>query len=105
MVSFVNQALEGVSQNHNIQLLEKYQNVTKDDVLRALKDYFLPLFNPSSSVAVVVTAPSKASGIGEELTKIGFNVDQRSLHVEADEGEESGSEEDSEMDTDSEDSR
>ncbi|KIP12417.1 hypothetical protein PHLGIDRAFT_61992 [Phlebiopsis gigantea 11061_1 CR5-6] len=106
IMSFINQALEGVSQNHNIQLLEKYQSVTKEDVLRALKNYFLPLFNPSSSVAVVVTAPSKASSIGEELTKMGFSVDQRSLHVEADEeDDESGSEEDSEMDTSSEESR
>ena len=105
MVSFLNQALEGVSQNHNIELLEKYQNVTKGDVLHALKTYFLPLFNPNSSVAVVVTAPSKASGIGEELTHMGFEVEQRSLHIDpAEEGEfsESGSEtdSDSEMSTD-----
>lgn len=104
----MNQALEGVSQNHNIELLEKYQNVTKEDVLRALKTYFLPLFDPSSSVAVVVTAPSKAPSIGDELSKMGFVVEQRLLHVEPDEeGEfsESGSEDGSEMSTDGEESR
>ena len=104
----MNQALEGVPQNHSIELLEKYQNVTKEDVLQALKTYFLPLFNPSSSVAVVVTAPSKAESIGEDLSKMGFAVDQRSLHVEAgEEGESSGSESEdgSEMSTDSEGSR
>lgn len=106
--SFVNQALEGVPQNHNLELLEKYQNVTKEDVLRALKSHFLPLFDPASSVAVVVTAPGKAPEVGEELTKLGFEVEQRSLHVDPDEeGEFSGEDGDgdSEMSEDSDESR
>ena len=94
----MNQALKGVSQNHKIELLEKYQTVTKEDVLTALKKYFLPLFDPVSSVAVVVTAPAKAPETGDALMKIGFEVEQRSLNIDPDEeGEysESGSETDS----------
>lgn len=103
----MNQALKGVPQDHGIKLLEKYQNVTKADVLQVFRKYFLPLFEPSSSIAVAVTAPSRASQIGEELTKIGFTVEHRTLDLGADEeGVESGSEEsDSEMETDSDDSR
>ncbi|KAI0080089.1 hypothetical protein K474DRAFT_1590638 [Panus rudis PR-1116 ss-1] len=92
--SFLNQALKGVSQNFNVELLEKFQAVTKQDVLAVLKQYFLPLFDPASSVAVVVTAPSKAEDIGAGLAKAGFDVEQRTLEFEADDsetGSESGS--------------
>ncbi|KAH7931086.1 hypothetical protein BV22DRAFT_1027850 [Leucogyrophana mollusca] len=97
--SFTNQALKGVPQDHNLQLLEKYQAVTKEDVLAALKKHVLPVFSSSSSTAVVVTAPSKADEIAEGLTSCGFQVSKRTLEVEAgdeDGSDESGSESDSE---------
>lgn len=88
----MNQALKGVSQNYNVDLLQKFQAVSKDDVLAALRTHFLPLFDSSSSVAVVVTAPSKASQIGEGLTTLGFEVEQRTLEADPDEdGEDGGS--------------
>lgn len=83
--SFTNQALKGLSQDHNLQLLEQYQAVTKDDVLATLKKYILPLFSPSTSTVVVVTAPSKADLISEGLTSYGFNVEKRTLEVEGNE--------------------
>lgn len=103
-MSFTNQALKNVSQNHNVELLEKFQAVTKDDVLTALKEHFLPLFSPESSVAVVVTAPSKADSIAEEMTTLGFEVTKRTLEVDPEEMDvDSGSEDGS--DSESEDSR
>lgn len=105
-MSFINQALEGVSQHHNVELLEKYAKVTKEDVLQALKTYFLPLFDSTSSVAVVVTAPAKAASTSEELTKLGFDVEQRSVNIDPDEdGEFSDSESESDRDNMSTDSR
>ncbi|KAI0639791.1 Metalloenzyme, LuxS/M16 peptidase-like protein [Trametes polyzona] len=92
LMSFINQGLKGVSQNFNIELLEKFQEITKDDVLDVLRRYFLPLFDSSSSVAVVVAAPSKAEQVAEDLGKVGFDVEQRTLQVEADEDSESDSE-------------
>ncbi|KZT05962.1 uncharacterized protein LAESUDRAFT_701454 [Laetiporus sulphureus 93-53] len=105
--SFLNQAFKGVHQNHNVNLLEKFQAVTKDDVLSVLRVHFLPLFHSSSSVAVVVTAPSKAADIGEELTKLGFEVKQRTLQADPEEDNkaESGSESAIDSESDSEDSR
>ncbi len=100
LVSFSNQALKGVSQNYNIEILEKYQAVTKEDVIYALREYYLPVFDPSSSVAVVVTAPSKAKELGDDLTMAGYEVEQRTLHIDPDE---EGEESDSEMDTDEDD--
>lgn len=95
-MSFINQGLKGVSQNYTVDLLEKYQHITKDDVLAVLKEYFPPLFDSSSSVAVVVTGPGKVEEISTELGKLGFDVKRRTLQVEADEqGEDSDSESDS----------
>ncbi|KAF8844003.1 hypothetical protein BDN67DRAFT_895938 [Paxillus ammoniavirescens] len=100
--SFTNQALKGLPQNHNLQQLEKYQAVTKEDVLTSLEKYILPIFNSSSSTAVVVTAPSKVSQIAAGLKEYGFDVEKRTLEVEPDDhgssesgsasGSESGSE-------------
>ena len=83
MVSFTDQALKNVPRTHEIDLLEKYQAVTKDDVLNAIKTYVLPLFDSSSSVAVVVTAPAKADEIEVGLKAIGFEVTQRVMETDS----------------------
>ncbi|KIJ68351.1 hypothetical protein HYDPIDRAFT_106537 [Hydnomerulius pinastri MD-312] len=100
--SFTNQALKGLPQDHNLQLLEKYQAVTKDDVLASLQKHILPMFSSSSSTVVVVTAPSKVNEIADGLKGYGFNVEKRTLEVDPDEdgsyesGSESGSDSGSE---------
>ncbi len=66
--------------------------MTKEEVIEALRRHFLPLFDPASSVAVVVTAPSKAAEIGEQLSAVGYKVEQRTLELDP---EEDGSESDS----------
>ncbi|KAI0271378.1 Metalloenzyme, LuxS/M16 peptidase-like protein [Gloeopeniophorella convolvens] len=97
VTSFTNQALKGVPQNYNTELLEKYQAVSKDDVLRVLRQYFLPLFDASSSVVVSVTAPGKADEVAKGLEDAGFTVLRRTLEVEP---AEDGSEDDSDSDSD-----
>ena len=82
LTSFVNQALKGVPQNHNTDLLEKFQQVSKDDVLRVLRQYFLPLFDSSTSVVVSVTSPGKADEIADGLKDAGFVVERRALEIE-----------------------
>ena len=84
----MNQALIGVPQSHNTDLLEKYQKVSKDDVLRVLRQYFLPLFDSSTSVVVSVTAPGKADEISKGLKDLGFVVDRRTLELEPEDGSE-----------------
>ena len=98
VTSFTNQALKGMSQNHNIALLEKFQGVSKDDVLRVLRQYFLPLFSSSTSVVVSVTAPGKADEISKGLKDAGFVVEGRTLELEPDDGSEDESESGSEGD-------
>ena len=68
-------------------------------MLVALRDHFLPLFESSSSVAVIVTAPSKAESIAKSLQAEGFEVTQRVLEIdpsELEEGSEEGEDSDSE---------
>ena len=86
MVSFTNQALKNVPKTHQIDLLEKYQAVTKDDVLSVIKTHFLPLFDSLSSVVVVVTAPAKADEIGAGLKAKGFEVTQRVMEIDSNDG-------------------
>jgi len=93
--SFINQALKGVPQNHGRELLEKMQNVTVEEVKETLKKYVLPIFDPATSIAVVVSSPAKADEISENFSKVGYEVERRTLDVGADEeidDEESGSE-------------
>lgn len=98
MSSFINQALKGLSQNENIEMLERYQAVTKEEILVAIKRYVLPVFDPQTSVAIVVTAPSKVTSVADDLTNAGYDVEKRTLEVEEDSDidmEESGSDNDS----------
>jgi len=68
---------------------------------RLCKSIFLPLFDSSSSVAVVVTAPGKAEEIGDGLKAIGFDVEQRVLEVDPSEMEEDNEDESDGSDSDS----
>lgn len=97
MTSFVNQGLKGLSSRHNVELLEKYQAVKKEDVMRCLKDYILKLFRPESSIALVVTAPGKSGEISEKLGEKGFKVEERTIEVQ--DGEEGDSEDGSGSDS------
>jgi len=94
VTSFTNQALKGVSQNHNIDLLENFQAVGKADVLRVLQQYFLPLFDASTSVVVSVTAPGKVHEVSKGLKDAGFVVERRTLEVDHEDVSESESESD-----------
>jgi len=83
----VNQGLKGLPLNYNVELLEKYQAVKKEDVMRCLKDHVLKLFQPESSVVLVVTAPGKSDEISEKLGEKGFKVEKRTIEVQDDGGE------------------
>jgi Zn-dependent M16 (insulinase) family peptidase len=81
-MSFINQALKGVPRTHQLDLLEKYQAIKKEDIIAALQKHFLPLFDAATSVVVVVTAPSSAQSIVEGLAGLGFDVTQKEFHID-----------------------
>lgn len=59
--------------------------MTKDEILAMLEKYVLPLFNPGTSVAVVVTAPGKVDGTVAGLNELGFEVEKTALEVSPEE--------------------
>jgi len=63
-------------------MLGKYQTIKKADIIAAFQKYFMPLFDPASSVAVVVTATGKVKSIVDGLTNLGFDVTQKELHTD-----------------------
>jgi len=91
VTSFVNRGLKGLPSNYNVELLEKYQAVTKEDVMRCLRDYVLKLFQPESSIALVVTAPGKSDEILGKLREKGFEVEKRTIEVQDGEEDSDGS--------------
>jgi len=105
--SFSNQVLKEVSQDFGRRLLEQLQGVTIAEVQEAIRTYVLPLFDSSSSIAVVVSSPNKADEIKESLEGVGFDVEARTLNVpvdelmEADDDSDSDGEDDSGSDSDS----
>jgi hypothetical protein len=107
-VSFVNQALKGVSQSYQRELLAQAavsawslrwtpnsdlrQDVSIDDCLRVIKTYLQPLFESSSSVAAVATAKAKAEEVVAALEKMGYSPELRLIEDDEEEGSESTSE-------------
>ncbi len=61
------------------------QSVTKEQVQESIRKYISPLFDASSSVAVVVSAPSKTVEIKDSLTTFGFEVETRTLDASQEE--------------------
>jgi hypothetical protein len=59
------------------------KTLTVDDVRRSIQTYILPIFHPSSSVAFVVCAPSKADEIAQSFASHegGYDVERRELEV------------------------
>src|SRR5260221_9277418 len=82
LATFANQALKGVSSTHQIDMLGKYQRIKKEDIIAAFRKYFMPVFDPASSVAVVVTDTGEVESIVGGLTSLGFDVTQKELHTD-----------------------
>jgi len=79
--SFANQVLRSVPQDFGRQLLQQIQSVTKEQVRESIQKHISPLFDASSSVAVVVSTPSKTLEIKDGLESFGFEVETRALDV------------------------
>ena len=62
-------------------------------MIETIQKYILPLFNPKTSVGVVVSSPAKSEEIASGLEGLGFEVEKRTLDIGADEedGSDSGS--------------
>lgn len=73
------------------------QDVTKEQIAASLKTYFLPLFDPSTSIVTVASAAGKDDEIAAAFEKFGYDVEKRELPSGG-----AGSDDDSEMGSGSE---
>merc|ERR1712093_93615 len=92
--SFVNQALKGVPQTYQRDLLARAGKVTVDEVNTVIKKWLMSIFSPETSISAVATSPSKLEDVQKQLETLGFDVTVRHIVAEGEEeeGSDSGSE-------------
>lgn len=112
--SFVNQALKGIPQSYQRDLLAKarvssswilyvhdhradyvgsFQNVTLEEVNGVIRKYILPIFDSATSIAALTSSKGKAAEMKMQLEGIGFEVDLLDISkAEDDDASESGDE-------------
>ncbi|KAH8114457.1 Metalloenzyme, LuxS/M16 peptidase-like protein [Phellopilus nigrolimitatus] len=78
VTSFVDLCLRGRNESSS-HTLKKFQAVTKDEILTALKKYCLPLFNPGTSVAVVLSSQDRFDSTANDLRSLGFDVEKKTF--------------------------
>ncbi|KAK0569478.1 hypothetical protein OC861_000851 [Tilletia horrida] len=98
--SFLDETMIGVPKGRSRRLLEQLDSVTVADVQQVLKQYVVPLFDPSTSICSVVSAPQQAKAIRDSLTAVGYQIEDRTISAADDEdaegeGESGDSEDDS----------
>lgn len=74
--------------------------MTAHDILRVIKKWIAPIFDPETSIGAVASGLAKQEDIAQHFEKIGYKVDRRSFGQDGDESgsEESGSESGSDSD-------
>ncbi|KAH7100191.1 Metalloenzyme, LuxS/M16 peptidase-like protein [Auriculariales sp. MPI-PUGE-AT-0066] len=86
-MSFTNQVLKGSAQDRHLRLLQRYQDVTREQVLDALRKYVLPVFDPATSIAVASCGPAIADKVADGLKTAGYDVEARVWDAGAEDGE------------------
>ena len=69
--SFIDQVLLGAPKDWRKTFVSRVQDITKEDVRETLRRYFIPLFDPEKSVAVVASSPADSEKL---LTARGYEV-------------------------------
>lgn len=82
--SFLNAAIRAIPRDYSSALLDLCQDVPLAEVLRVLRQYVAPIFDSTSSIAVVSSTPTKVDEISKQLEGLGYEVEVRTLDVEGD---------------------
>ncbi|KAH8664558.1 Metalloenzyme, LuxS/M16 peptidase-like protein [Xylariales sp. PMI_506] len=108
--NYVNGVVRGLEPDFNAKLLAKVRAVTEDQIRQAMKDWLLPLFEPSKSNVVVCCAPIMVETLEKELQGMGYKTQVKQLSdfheaygLEADEDDDAEDDEDDEEDDEDED--
>lgn len=90
--AYVDQALKEVGKDHSQRMLAKLPSITDDDVRRVINQYFVPLFDPATSIGAVSTNAGKADEVEQGFKELGYDVSREELPELSNEDEYSGSE-------------
>lgn len=85
--AYVDQALKEVGKDHSQRMLAKLPTITDDDVRRVISQYFVPLFDPATSIGAVSANAGKADEIEEGFKELGYEVTREELPEIANEDE------------------
>ncbi|GAA6054755.1 hypothetical protein JCM3770_000927 [Rhodotorula araucariae] len=97
--SFTNVLLDlpaGFGRKH----LADCESVTSSDIVRAIKTYIAPIFDPATSIASIASGLAKLDELADKFAELGYEVERRTMDTKA--GEVSGSEDESGSETGSE---
>lgn len=90
--AYVDQALKGVGKDFSQRVLARLPSISDDEVRRVIKQYFVPLFDPATSIGAVSTNAGKADEIEQGFKELGYDVSREELPELNNEDEMSGSE-------------
>ena len=76
-MSFMNQVILDVPKDWSRRFAKGVQHVTKTDILQALREFILPLFDPKSANAYVTCAPVMEEKLLQDLKQAGFPAESK----------------------------
>ena len=107
-ISFVRQVIRGQPKDWPKVILEKVRKVTFDEVREVMQDILLPIFKPSASIIVTTCAPIMQEELVSDFETLGYKPEVRTLASFEEDyglgGENSGTDEEEELDGEEDDS-
>lgn len=69
--------------NYKTLLIKKLKSITANDLVEIVNKYFVPLFDPQSSVLFASVPPSKCQDLERFFTKQGYKVEIENVNIES----------------------
>jgi Zn-dependent M16 (insulinase) family peptidase len=98
---YMDNVLKKRGPNFNTNFIKELKNVTKDDMVMILKEYYVKMFKSETSAVFACTHTSKGKDIEEFLTSQGYEVSVEEVAIQ--EGEEGEEEDGDDVDNDDDD--
>ncbi|BEI83257.1 hypothetical protein CcaverHIS002_0311250 [Cutaneotrichosporon cavernicola] len=102
--AYVDEVLKGIGKDWSQRMLAEIPQVTREDIRAAIGKYYVPLFDPATSIGAVTVNVGKADEVESGFKELGFETERHELpklgaddsDMNGSEGSESGSESGSE---------
>ena len=96
-VALSNTKVRSILSFSDIANLPNSQDISIEDVVRVIKKYIQPIFDPANSIGGIAVGAAKVDEMAEHFSKLGYEVEKRAFVVGDDDDEdEPGSEGESE---------